>query len=487
MSPFSPFKILAFLTACFGMLAMISWVFPKDGIPVGDHASIRFPDLASVFSRNEEEADITNIVAMEVEDDTSMIAETPQVDVSKIHGLVKLDSGVVITAPMEMRDPAALNTFFAALQTCGSEGNSVRIMHYGDSQIEVDRITGYIRGRLQAHFGGSGPGFLNIMPVAEGMAFRMTRSDGWERYTTFTSRDQRVPYRSYGPAAAFSRYLPIPDSTFKPVEQHSAWLKLENTRKAGSRVANFTSAKLYYGNSHASVQVHVLADGAVVLTDSLALNGTMHTLDVPLAQAPSTLEFAFSGYDSPDLYGISLEGAPGVIVDNLALRGSSGDFFSGMDLTQLRTFYEHVGVDLFILQFGGNTIPYLKDEAHAQSYARSIAAQIRTLKKMQPNACLVFVGPSDMSIKDGMHYVTHPMLEPLNKALHDAVLDSGAAYFDMYKAMGGKNSMVAWVDAGLAGADYIHFSPEGARKIGVLFYHALMQEYNNYIIRNSGQ
>ncbi len=231
----------------------------------------------------------------------------------------------------------------------------------------------------------------------------------------------------------------------------------------------------------------VLADGVVMRSDSLALNGNMHTLTVPLTQAPSTLEFAFSGYDSPDLYGISLEGAPGVIVDNLALRGSSGDFFSGMDLTQLHSFYEHVGVDLFILQFGGNTIPYLKDEAHAQSYARSIVAQIRTLKKLQPNACVIFVGPSDMSIKEGVQYTTHPLLEPLNNALREAVLGAGGAYFDMYKAMGGKNSMVAWVDAGLAGADYIHFSPEGARKIAVLFYHAMMQEYNNYIIRNSIQ
>lgn len=487
MSPFSPLKILAFLAACFGMLAVISWVFPENGIPIGDHATVRFPTLASIFSEQEEQADIANIVSMEVEEDTAMTEQLPQVDVSKIHGLVKLDSGVAITAPLELRDPAVLNNFFAALQTCGSQGTSVRIMHYGDSQIEVDRITGYIRGRLQAHFGGSGPGYLNIMPVAEGMAFRTTWSDGWERYTAFTRRDKRVPHKSYGPAAAFSRYLPIPDSTSTFMEQYTAWLKLENTRKAGSRVANFTQAKLYYGNSHAPVKVDVLADGVVVRSDSLALNGSMHTLTVPLTQPPATLEFSFSGNDSPDLYGISLEGAPGVIVDNLALRGSSGDFFSGMDLTQLHAFYEHVGVDLFILQFGGNTIPYLKDEAHAQSYARSIAAQIRTLKKLQPNACVIFVGPSDMSIKEGVQYTTHPLLEPLNNALREAVLGAGGAYFDMYKAMGGKNSMVAWVEAGLAGADYIHFSPEGARKIAVLFYHAMMQEYNNYIIRNSIQ
>ncbi|HML84907.1 MAG TPA: hypothetical protein PKE52_07095, partial [Bacteroidales bacterium] len=35
-----------------------------------------------------------------------------------------------------------------------------RILHYGDSQIEGDRISGYIRNRLQGIYGGGGPGFI---------------------------------------------------------------------------------------------------------------------------------------------------------------------------------------------------------------------------------------------------------------------------------------------------------------------------------------
>ena len=43
--------------------------------------------------------------------------------------------------------------------------NSCQIVHYGDSQIEGDRITGYVRNRLQLAFEGGGPGFFPIKVV----------------------------------------------------------------------------------------------------------------------------------------------------------------------------------------------------------------------------------------------------------------------------------------------------------------------------------
>ena len=37
---------------------------------------------------------------------------------------------------------------------------SCRMIHYGDSQLEGDRITSYLRNRFQKIYGGSGPGFI---------------------------------------------------------------------------------------------------------------------------------------------------------------------------------------------------------------------------------------------------------------------------------------------------------------------------------------
>ena len=53
-------------------------------------------------------------------------------------------------------------------------------------------------------------------------------------------------------------------------------------------------------------------------------------------------------------------------------------------------------------------------------------------------------------------------------SLRAAANNAGAAYWDMYGAMGGDGSMVEWVKARpqLAGNDYVHFTPKGAEAVG---------------------
>ena len=52
-----------------------------------------------------------------------------------------------------------------------------------------------------------------------------------------------------------------------------------------------------------------------------------------------------------------------------------------------------------------------------------------------------------------------------------------AGYWDLYSAMGGLNSMPAWVESGLAGKDYIHFSNRGASIASQMFYDAFEAEF----------
>jgi lysophospholipase L1-like esterase len=55
-----------------------------------------------------------------------------------------------------------------------------------------------------------------------------------------------------------------------------------------------------------------------------------------------------------------------------------------------------------------------------------------------------------------------------------ATLDANAIYWDMYKAMGGKNSMPSWVfaDPPLCSKDFVHFNARGAKIIANMFYNA---------------
>jgi hypothetical protein len=70
----------------------------------------------------------------------------------------------------------------------------------------------------------------------------------------------------------------------------------------------------------------------------------------------------------------------------------------------------------------------------------------------------------------------------VNDALRTNTLAQGGAYWDLYRAMGGRNSMVSWVEAEppLAATDYTHFSIQGANKVAELFYEALVYDMDRH-------
>jgi lysophospholipase L1-like esterase len=90
-----------------------------------------------------------------------------------------------------------------------------------------------------------------------------------------------------------------------------------------------------------------------------------------------------------------------------------------------------------------------------------------------PEAVFLFIGPGDMSTLVNGNYTTYPLLPYLDKQLKQRCLANGVAYWSMFEAMGGENSMQYWVEQELASTDYTHFSPKGSRIISELFFNAL--------------
>lgn len=59
-------------------------------------------------------------------------------------------------------------------------------------------------------------------------------------------------------------------------------------------------------------------------------------------------------------------------------------------------------------------------------------------QKILPNVSILLIGPSDMGVKVGTEYVTHPQLENLRDAIKRCAFDTDSAFWDMYEVMGGK-------------------------------------------------
>ena len=142
-------------------------------------------------------------------------------------------------------------------------------------------------------------------------------------------------------------------------------------------------------------------------------------------------------------------------------------------------------VRLIILQYGGNTMPYMKTDKSISQYRVSIEKQINHIRSQAPDAKILFIGPSDMSTNIQGKMQTYPHLPTMVDSLRTAANNAGAAYWDMYAAMGGSGSMAKWVKEvpALAGSDYIHFTPLGAEKMGGMLYESLMLYYEYYKLR----
>ncbi|MCD6367338.1 MAG: hypothetical protein J7L46_07355, partial [Bacteroidales bacterium] len=208
-----------------------------------------------------------------------------------------------------------------------------------------------------------------------------------------------------------------------------------------------------------------------------------------LPDDPDEITVKFIGADSPDIYAVAFDNTTGIAVDNIPIRGSSGTFFTKMDFNHLSKFYKNLNVGMVILEFGGNTLPYLKDSAACKQYGRYFSSQIYRFQRILPQIPIIVIGVADMSIKEKTTFVTYPLLEKLRDEMKKAAFTAGCGYWDMYEAMGGENSMPAWVSTNppLAAPDYTHFTSKGANVIANMFYNALIQEYNNFVAQQKSK
>ena len=355
-------------------------------------------------------------------------------------------------------------------------------MHYGDSQMESDRITGYMRNKLQSRFGGSGPGMLAAIPICPTPIAMYHYSDNWERFKGFGYRDKRVKHKDYGPMICFGKVTSefikdtvSGDSTFE------AELVLKKQLYTNKKIKDWRNFKMIYNHAEEPFLFELYEDTTRVFIDYLFSKG-VNTFSWKINNRNlKQLKIKISGKKSPEILSYSLEGEKGVWMDNISLRGSSGSIFRSVSRNSLTEFYKDNYIPLVIMQFGGNNMPYMKTKKECEKYGRDMKNNLEYIKSLIPTAQIIMIGPSDMSMKKTTKWETYPLLKANRDALKKASFEAGCIYWDLYEAMGGENSMPLWVEKNLAASDYIHFTNKGAQKAASWFYDALMHDYEEYM------
>lgn len=375
-----------------------------------------------------------------------------------------------------------LDNFLSGLLTLSQtppdkQTSPCRILHYGDSHIEGDRITQFLRGYFQNHFGGSGLGFVPIDEIANHHSYQRYISENWKRYNVFS---YYAPHPYYGASGNLFRFQPATKELHDAPPSAQA-LRAFFRLAVDSRV-KYDTYKLAWGRAPVDCYVTGTVRDSVAFVDTLrATDGFQLT---PLAFPPNAHNFSltFSAQASPDVYGIWLDGRGGVQVDNYALRGHSGNGLLRINSDFLAAQLAQLNARLVILQYGGNVVPY-PNVTDFSWFEEDVYKMLVKFKKAAPQTDILVVGVADAAYKAGGVLRSYPTVRKIRDAQKNAAFRAGCAFWDLYEVMGGENSMVSWAAQGLAAADYAHLGYMGQKLVGRMLFNALMKEYNVYLRR----
>ena len=403
-----PYKVLLFIAVTMAVLGALYWAFPEGQLL-----------NTNLFADNELSTDFDTIAEFPVfaEEDT-IVPETPKPIIPK----------VVVDSTTDSR--VFLQAFYASLAESGEQ--KIRVLHYGDSQIEEDRMTQQIREVLQARYGGKGVG---LMPLAQTIP------------TLTVKQELRMSGRFTMPANGPRRYLVYGP---KPTQRTDG---------------------LYGVMGQVAVMNDSLVSGSEDVTAICKPIMTTALYERWKVFADSSVHYTFAGdtvllNGKGSVYGLSQESKTGIIVDNVPMRGCLGLVFTKIDSEQLRTFYSEENVKLIIMQFGGNAIPSNQNPSTISAIVKGLREQVQYLRACAPEASILFIGPSDMLTQIDGEWQTYPMVPYMDKLLRKMALEENIAYFSLFRWMGGAGSMMRWQEVGLAGSDGVHFMRSGARKAG---------------------
>jgi hypothetical protein len=231
-----------------------------------------------------------------------------------------------------------LKYFFNSLKE--TKNKKIRIAHFGDSQIQGDIITAYIREKLQSNYGGKGAGYISIQ--SNDIRMRLTTehsfSDDWNYAAVITRNPESLPFGMSGSVA-----VPKPGS----------WVKYKATNYLKSS-SSFETARLFYSNADNSSTIEYKINNGNAVKVNLASGKEIQELVINTKTSAVSLEIKFLSGKQPYFYGVSLEAASGIYVDNFPMPGNTGASLLDIPYENLIGFNKLLNYSLIILSYGNN-------------------------------------------------------------------------------------------------------------------------------------
>ena len=373
--------------------------------------------------------------------------------------------------PIEDPTGHALDPFFVRLgRTDRKEPGAItRILHYGDSTIASDFISGTVRRRLQSRFGDAGHGFI-------------LAANPWQWYfhndVFHTSEGSWAASRLAGPTAPDGMYG-LGGVSFTSYGGGIATFGTATNGDFGRRVSRYD---VYYLEQPGGGNVEVTTRGSP--PERFSTRGTAKVSRVHVVHAQdgeSRLTVRAVGGGQVRLFGVALErDEPGVVYDALGSHAAMASHWQRQDRAHWKEQLDLRDASLVVFQYGTNESELAKLEPDA--YERAFGDLVDEVKAAAPGASVLVVSPLDRADWQGGRMPTKPVILDLVSIQKRVALAHGVAFWNTFEAMGGEGSLGRWVRTRpqLAGMDLTHPTPRGAEVVGDLLSDALVNAFERH-------
>ncbi len=492
------------------VVAALLALFYIPRISVGDTMLRRVNILSDVQKRDDAGRIVAEVKADSEEGIVEEVMDSTAVQVEKLNYEDQVPEGMV--AIEDFADPSGIHRemdhFYAALNQAGSR--PVRIAYYGDSFIEGDIFTADLRELLQQRFGGQGVGWVDITHIASG--FRQTirtNSSGWASH----HNNEAKSYNSQLAGVNGHYFVPANTGRFTLTCQKNVY---------GDHLGSARVATVYYSagsNLNMTVSLNgedpqvVRGGGAMPANPEPTYETIYQTVDSVTAEgdtmkvvrevrvkheqqisegAQSSVSgvqaerftgpinsFTLTASGSGRFYGVALDGAQGVSVDNFSSRGSAGYFLANIPEETMRQFAQVRPYDLIVIHYGLNVAN--AKQTNYSGFNNQIGKAIRKMKACYPNASILVVSISDRDQRgsDGQLHTMRGVTE-LRDYQRKLANDEHIAFWNLYDAMGGDGAMARMKENKQANLDYTHINFAGGKHVAKILFDVLMNGKENY-------
>ena len=470
-----PPKIFLYYLVIILVLVSLCWLLPEGGIPLGNSGiNMRWPSLRSLMNQQHDTV---------LEDSAKVRADTLAIEIiepDSIPGTVTQFADSIPTDSASEQKlirlvykkgfKSDLYSFYQKIKTADDSGRVIRVLHMGDSQIEGDRITRYIRESFQRKFKGAGPGLVPLFdPHKQSPSVWITNKGKWSEHLVY-KYPRLIKGNQYGLMGKVSKIDSVGESS----------VLIGRSSMAMPKASGFYKTRLFLKSIKQPLAVNAYWGRQLISTDSLGIDENITEINWTFERAPRKFSLSFESEESPLFLGLSLDSLSGIAVDNIAMRGQSSPRLDKTDTLLYKSMASYMNIGMIILQYGTNMVPTITEDYHF--YSLTFYRQLKILKKVVPNVPVVVVGVGDVGKLTEGKAESYKHICKIKEAQKEAALKAGFAFFDLFEAMGGEGSMLKWVngDPKLAMSDYTHFNKPGGKKVASWLYRAIMSEYDNF-------